>query len=186
MAQNLVDAIQRNLQYPPLHKIDPNTQEINNKEGQPVNGLLGQATIPAVLTALYSLSRTEDGSEKILQAPAGVDALPVLFNSKENHVIEQVAHYAEVLSDQAESHLENVADEALRLVQQQMGPQADPHKLKLFMNDQRHNILVYLPPALNMGDLLKDNTLDDRTNKMEGPVSSFMHKIENKLSQGGE
>ena len=27
-------------------------------------------------------------------------------------------------------------------------------------------------------DLLEDNTMDDRMNKMEGPVSSFMHKIE--------
>ncbi|MEO7924436.1 MAG: hypothetical protein ABIR30_12220 [Chitinophagaceae bacterium] len=53
------------------------------------------------------------------------------------------------------------------------------------MNDQRHNILVYLPAALNLGDLLKDESLDDRTNKMEGPVSNFMHKIEDILSQGG-
>jgi hypothetical protein len=42
-----------------------------------------------------------------------------------------------------------------------------------------------LPPALQMGDLLNDNTMDDRTNKMEGPISSMMHSIENKLSGGG-
>ena len=52
------------------------------------------------------------------------------------------------------------------------------------MNGQRHNILVYLPAALSMGDVLDDETLDDKTNKMEGPVSSFMHKIENTLSDG--
>ena len=53
------------------------------------------------------------------------------------------------------------------------------------MSGQRHNILVYLPAALQLGDLLNDNAMDDRTNKMEGPVSNFMHNIENKLSGGG-
>jgi len=36
-----------------------------------------------------------------------------------------------------------------------------------------------------MGDILNDDTLDDRTNKMEGPISNFMHSIENKFSGGG-
>ena len=30
------------------------------------------------------------------------------------------------------------------------------------------------------------NALDDRTNKMEGPVSGFMHRIEKMLSKGDE
>ena len=29
-----------------------------------------------------------------------------------------------------------------------------------------------------MGEALEDNSLDDRTNKMEGPVSSIIHNIE--------
>ena len=53
------------------------------------------------------------------------------------------------------------------------------------MKGQRHNILLYLPAAMQMGDLLNDDTLDDRTNKMEGPISNFVHTIENKLSGGG-
>jgi hypothetical protein len=35
-----------------------------------------------------------------------------------------------------------------------------------------------------MGDVLNDGGMDDRTNKMEGPVSNLMHKIENKLGGG--
>jgi hypothetical protein len=38
---------------------------------------------------------------------------------------------------------------------------------------------------MNFGDILHDETLDDRTNKMEGPISNFMHKIEDKLSGAG-
>ena len=31
--------------------------------------------------------------------------------------------------------------------------------------------------GLHMGELLHDNTLDDNTNKMEGPVSSLLKSI---------
>jgi hypothetical protein len=36
---------------------------------------------------------------------------------------------------------------------------------------------MYLPAALQIGVLLNDDTLDDATNKMEGPISSLMQKI---------
>ena len=38
-------------------------------------------------------------------------------------------------------------------------------------------ILQMRPYALKMGELLHDNTLDDNTNKMEGPISSLMQSI---------
>ena len=50
------------------------------------------------------------------------------------------------------------------------------------MLTQRNNILPYLPAALQTGKLLNENTLDDRTNKMKGPVSNFVHSIESMLS----
>jgi len=49
------------------------------------------------------------------------------------------------------------------------------------MNSQRHTILSHLPAVLKIGDTLNEETFDDRTNKMEGPVSSFLHKIENRI-----
>jgi hypothetical protein len=49
------------------------------------------------------------------------------------------------------------------------------------MNSQRHSILSHLPAAMKMGDVLNEETFDDRTNKMEGPVSSFLHRIEDIL-----
>ena len=186
MAANLVEVIQLNLKYPELKKIDPNIQDISRKETQSSVELLAQAGIPAVLTGLFQLSRNEEGCLRILNSVNGDDSLSILFNGKENAVAEKVAGYADVSVNQAEGHLENIADEALRLAKELVGDKADPHKLKLYMNDQRHSILVYLPASLNLGDLLKDESLDDKTNKMEGPVSNFMHTIENKLSGGGD
>ena len=185
MTINLVESIQKNLQYPELKKIDPNIQEVKDKEGKPVVDQLAQAAIPAILTAVYKLSRDDEGSMKLLNMGEKEDSLAVLFDGNETQLVEKVAQYAGVSGNQAESHLENIADESIKLVKEIVGNDAAPQKLKQFMNDQRHNILVYLPAALNLGDLLKDESLDDRTNKMEGPVSNFMHKIENKLSQGG-
>ena len=40
---------------------------------------------------------------------------------------------------------------------------------------------IYLLPC-KWADLLNDDSLDDRTNKMEGPISNLMHTIENKFS----
>lgn len=180
---NLVDSIRKNLQYPELHKVDPNTQDIRGHNSFPDIVQLGQAAIPAVLTGLYKLSRNDEGCMKIMNASDTGDSLAVLFKGHETEVVEKVAHYAGVSNSKAESHLENIADESIRLVRE--AAKDSPVTLKHLMNDQRHNILVYLPASLNMGDLLNDGQLDDKTNKMEGPVSNFMHKIENKFSQGG-
>jgi hypothetical protein len=50
-------------------------------------------------------------------------------------------------------------------------------EVKNFFSTQKNNILLYLLAELNMGELLNDTTLDDKTHKMEGPVSSLMHTI---------
>lgn len=180
---NLVDIIQKNLQYPPLQKIDPNTQDVKQKTDESGIDKVGQAAIPAVLTGVYMLSRNDEGCLKIMNTVKSANSLTVLFHNKEGEVIQRIANYTGLSINQAKSHLESIADESLRVVNEIAG--SNCQKLKHYMNDQRHNILVCLPASLNMGDFLKDEHLDDKTNKMEGPVSNFIHKIENILSQGG-
>jgi hypothetical protein len=110
------------------------------------------------------------------------DWLGLLFGGNETVAVEKCADYAGVLTKEAESAMENIADEAITTLVNSAGPHPDAESIKNFMNAQRHNILVYLPAALQMGDLLNEETLDDQTNKMEGPISNFMHSIESKLS----
>ena len=98
--------------------------------------------------------------------------------------MEKVAHYAGVSKDEAIADMEQIAREASQLIKETGGEKHSAEKVKTFMGNHRHNILVYLPAALQAGYLLDDNAIDDRTNKMEGPVSSFMHSIENKLAGG--
>jgi hypothetical protein len=70
-----------------------------------------------------------------------------------------------------------IANEAVKLVKKNLTGNGDIKEVKLFLSDQKNHILLYLLPVLNMGQLLHDNTLDDNTNKMEGPVSSLMQNI---------
>jgi len=184
MSANIIETMQVNLGYTTLQKIDPNSQDTKLHQDQASVEKLGQGAIPAVMTALYKFSRTEAGCREMLTAQYGADWLSVIYSGNEEAAVEKVAQYADVTPNQARSHMENIAEEAVKLVKSSVGVPATPEKIKVFMNSHRHHILVYLPAALNMGDVLHDEGLDDKTNKMEGPVSNLMHKIENTFSDG--
>ncbi|MEJ0103550.1 MAG: hypothetical protein WDO19_13800 [Bacteroidota bacterium] len=55
---------------------------------------------------------------------------------------------------------------------------SDGKNIKKYFTEERNNILRHLPGAIEIGNTLNDTTLDDRTNKMSGPVSAIMHSIE--------
>jgi hypothetical protein len=181
MANNLVETIQNNLGFPPLQKIDPNIQETKEKFSRSSEEKLAQAAIPAVLTALYNFSRSSNESQLILSGNEQ-DWLATIFEGKEASAVEKVAAYAGITDSEAESAMENVADEAVNTLRESAGPKGNAETIRTLMGDQRHHILVYLPAALQLGDLLNEDSLDDRTNKMEGPISNFMHSIESKFS----
>ncbi len=185
MTTNLIDVIQQKLGYQPLQKIDPNIQETKEKFAQDTKGKLAQSAIPAVLTAFYKLLRTDDGCKRLISADPAEKWLGILYDGKQDEVVEKVSQYSGAPKEEAKENLENIAHEAAATIRELSGNPNQPEKIKTYMNGQRHNILVYLPAALNLGDQLNDESLDDRTNKMEGPISNFIHKIENKLSGGG-
>ncbi|MBC7872879.1 MAG: hypothetical protein H7Y01_02725 [Ferruginibacter sp.] len=185
MSVNIIETIQKNLEYPALQKIDPNIQETKDKYVPTQVEKLAQAAIPAVLAGLYRLARNEVGANKIIQNDTKADWLKEFYSDKEEEAVQKVAQYAATGEAEAKSHMENIATEAVRILKKDTGDTPTPVKVKKFMDDQRHNILVYLPATMAIGDLLNDDALDDRTNKMEGPISNLMHKIEDKLSGGG-
>jgi len=111
--------------------------------------------------------------------------LQKIFEGKAQEVVQAIATYANTEASQIEAHLKNIANEALKLFIESAGANSTPEAFQTSINNQRHNILVYLPPALNMGNILDINTIDDRTNKMEGPISNLMHGLESAFS-GGE
>jgi hypothetical protein len=185
MNNNIIEAIQKRLGYPPLKKVDPNIQETTGNLQSSIEEKLGQSAIPVVLAGFFHLSRTEDGCNAIIRSNKEMSWLPKLFGDHETLSVEKVAQYAHVSNEEARIDMEQAAREAYRLLMVTAGEKRSPEKIKTYLSNQRHTILVYLPAALQLGYLLNENAMDDRTNKMEGPVSSFMHTIENKLSGGG-
>lgn len=179
MVTNLVETVQKNLGYQPLKKVDPNTQEISDSNKMSPEQKLQQAAVPAVLAAMIKYSDGQDGIN-ILTNNENKDWLGTIYGGKEKDAIKKVSEYAGVGQDEAEGHMENISDEAVKIVRDLIKT-PDAEKLRSLMNSQRHSILSHLPASMKMGDVLNEETFDDRTNKMEGPISSFLHKIEDIL-----
>ena len=186
MPANIIEAIQKSLNLPELHKIDPNDQEPKDAASQTVAEKLAQAAIPAVMAGFFWYTRTDEGCNTILAGGHGGAWLEEIFDNKKNQAVEKVATFAGVEIAEAEGFMEEVAQEAVLIIHQTMDNKHTAEKLKEYMGSQRHNILVYLPAAMQLGYLLEDNSIDDRTNKMEGPMSTLMHKIGDSLSKGDD
>ena len=175
---NLVETIQKNLGFPALQKIDPNTQEVKKPEDISAQDYLPQAAIPVVLLGLYKFSRTEDGNAELLKGELQNKLLKTIFGKNTQQVIDRVAKYTGNTPEYAADKMEIIGWEGLHIIRNALSTQTTGAKIKTFLADQRHNILVHLPASLQIGEVLHDDTLDDRAHKMEGPVSSYMHWIE--------
>jgi hypothetical protein len=179
MLTNIVEVIQAKLGYPPLKKVDPNSQEIKEGSELTPDQKLSQAAVPAVLAGMLKYSDGPDGV-KLLSDNENMDWLQTVYAEREKDVVQKVAEYASVGADRAETEMKKISNEAVNVVRENVKT-PDAEKLRVFMNSQRHNILSHLPASMQIGDVLHEDTFDDRTNKMEGPVSSFIHKIEDIL-----
>lgn len=178
MAINLVETIQKNLGFQPLQKIDPNTQEVKKPENVSVQDYLPQAAIPVVLLGLYKFSCTEGGNAELVRGELENKLLKTIFGKNTQAVINKVASYTGNTTEYAAEQMEIIAWEALTQIRNNISGQPTGASVKSFLADQRHNILVHLPASLQIGEAMKDDTIDDRTHKMEGPISNHMHWLE--------
>ena len=185
MAFNIVESIQKTVGFPELQKIDPNTQEVIKPENMSCQDYLGQAAIPAVLTGIYKFTRAEEGNAEILQGELKGNFLSIIFGIKKDEVVNKVAGYTGNSPEYAADKMEAIARAAVGVIREHLTKEPTGSNVKDLLTAQRHHILVYLPASLQLGDTLNDETLDDRTNKMEGPVSGFVHTMEQVFSTSG-
>jgi hypothetical protein len=186
MSINLLEAVQTQLGYPALQQIDPNTQVVKENDNTPDEHRFSQAALTAVLTALYNYSHTDIGAEKIRTSSSATTWSDLMFTDNQQSVVKRIGDYANYTKENVITKLNTIATAAVTIIQKQLPADATMHHVKNFMNTQRNNILPFLPAELQLGELLHDNTLDDRTNKMEGPVSSMMRAIGGSFSNGEE
>lgn len=177
MSVNLLELVQIKMGYPTLQKIDANTQEVVEDINTPNEHRFSQAAIPTVLTALYKFTLVDGNAEKILQHNSTSSWLELIFGETKNEAVDKVAAYAYYTKENAALKMNSIADNANQLIRENLPAELSIHDLKQFLTSQQSIFLTYLPAALQMGELLKDNTLDDQTHKMEGPISSLMHAL---------
>ena len=185
MTTNIISLVQETLDSKPLQKVSPNTQEVAAAAADTSNAAkFQQAVIPAVLTGMYKMTRTHEGAELLIRGNLSTAWGDLLFGDNKATVIERVARYAVVSPAAVEGEIELTAAEAAAIIKANAGSTktADADSVIAYLKDQRNNILHYLPAALQLGALLEDDTLDDHTHKMDGPISGLMHSIEKAFS----
>jgi hypothetical protein len=177
MSINLLEAVQQNLGYPVLQKIDPNTELVEENNKTPDEDKFSQAAIPAVLTGLYKYVQTDEGATAFLNAGNENNWVNKIFDDKRKEAVQTISAYAHQSKQDPVAKMNAIANEAVKVVKENLSATPEAKEVKTFFANQKSNILLYLPTALHMGELLHDNTLDDNTNKMEGPISSLMNSI---------
>ncbi len=177
MSVNLITAVQENLGYPPLKKIDPNSQEVSIGKDDAITNKFSQAAIPAVLTALYRYVQTDEGAADVLNIKNSDNWTTKIFDDNRREAIQTITAYAQQSNVDPVAKMNAIANEAVKVAKENLPANAGIKEVKDFFSNQVPNILPYLPVELKMGELLHDNTLDDNTKKMEGPISSLMQNI---------
>ncbi|WP_290797713.1 hypothetical protein [Flavihumibacter sp. UBA7668] len=167
-----------------MPEIDSVTQETKNASDG-MAGRLAQGAMAAGLVILYKYSRSSDGAEYLLNTKPAELEMSRLLNNKQDELITQLSKFAGSTSLQAGTMILAVTREAMEFTQQEIKNNKTANALQSYFGNQRQSILGHLPPELGLGDIMKDDTLDDRTNKMEGPISSLAHAIEDVFSSSG-
>jgi len=177
MSIDLLTALQEKMGCAPLKKIDPNTGDVIDSDKNIPENLIAQAVIPTALAGIYELSKSDEGIKKIKGEDSFTNWSDILFGEHKQKIVGNIAGYAVCDFQQAEIKLNTATSEAINLIRKNTVSSENDKALKEFIALQRNNILPYLPPALHIGGLL-NATIDDSTTKMQGPISTLMHKIE--------
>jgi len=180
---NILETIQKNLGFEALKKIDPNTQQTKGEDTAMGNSAIAQAGIPAILIGIYN--KLEENPDLSVFETAKGNLLEAIFGKSTETVVGQIDNYSKFADKHSTQQLEHIASESLRVIKENIGEKHDESSIRNFVAKNKPDTLLYLPPSLDLGTILKNNNLDDRTGKMEGPVSSFMHKVEKAFNTSG-
>lgn len=180
MSINLIKILAQRQDQPDLPPVDPNTQDISAASATYTDKLV-QAAIPVVLTGMYKYSRDIHQADQLIDENFGRQWQDKLFGENRELITAEVASYADVSREEADAKLKEIFSQAVEVIKSSTG-NPDANTIAGLFTAQRNNILTHLPAAIGIGGFLEDDSLDDRTNKMHGPASSFMHTVEKVFS----
>jgi hypothetical protein len=176
MPLNIIEKLAQLEGIDKLPEISPNTQDVPGEHSERKNRLV-QAIIPSILAGFYKFTRNEQFAAEISDKNNSRDWLDILFGPEKKNLMKRIAIYSGSSEDEAGDKMQQISANAIHIITGEMS-KADGKTIKNYFTAQRNNILHHLPAAIEIGNILNDTTLDDRTNKMSGPVSGLMHGIE--------
>lgn len=176
-----VQSIQEQMGFPPLQKVDANTGDVKDQH-QEGRQRLGQAAIPAALAIVAKYASTDSGLQRLSAGPVESNWLKEILGAGRHAMIRQVAEYAG--ADPATAS--RTMQEAIQLTVHQgahlnSANEASPAQ-QTYYASLLTEALSFLPATVPIGKVMDDDTLDDQTHKMEGPLSSLAHSIGNAFS----
>ncbi len=173
---NIIETIQKNLGFSGLKKIDPNLQVSSEQHIEMGNNALAQAAIPAILLGIYNnLEQKPDLG--ILDSVEG-KKFKRIFGGTSEIVEKRIIDYSKIKDKNSSQELEHIAAESMRVIKEKIGDGATESSIRNFIAKNKKDALLFLPPSLELGTILQNENLDDRTGKMEGPISGLTRKLE--------
>jgi hypothetical protein len=156
-----------------IHKIDANDPAQNETIHPESTNYLEQAGVSSVLVALYEYMHQPDAKQ--LGMLSTEEGLQEIFNRHLPEIIQSVSKYAKTNAMIVNDYLRRVYEVILATIYEKVGTNREDI-LKLF-KEQKESILSTLPASLGLGHFLDQNSLDDRTHKMDGILSSFTKRL---------
>jgi len=176
MAFNIIDKLAQLEGISKLPEISPNTQDVPDEKSNTTNRLV-QAVIPSILAGFYKYTRDEEHAAEIPVKNGTADWIDTLFGPEKNNLMKRISIYSGASTTEAGEKMREVSTNIVNIINKEIN-NGDGKTIKNYFTSERNNILHHLPAAIEIGNVLNDTTLDDRTNKMTGPVSGLMHGIE--------
>ena len=177
MSSNIINRVQENLQYPPLKKIDPNTEQVVHQTNSPDKHSFGKAAIPAILAAFSEFVQSDEGASDYLYTTHCGNWIQKIFGDRQDEVVHAVSNFADVINEDPYFQMQAIADEIVTTTREQLPGNATPKDVKNFFHNEKVDFLSYLLPELKVGVLLGDDSMDDQTHKMDGGLSGFVQSI---------
>jgi hypothetical protein len=183
MAVNLFEEVNKLMGNPIVKKEDP--AESGKREFEKT---LEGAALPAAMAGIYHFATSTEGAQQIvsylqterasLENPRYDGIVSFTFGNKAEEVVTKITNYSGAPRAIAHDKLNEACRTAyLVMVRELVTDKLKPEDVTRFMVAQRHIILSHLPEALQLGHLLGDETIDDVSNKMAGPISNLMHNL---------
>ena len=135
--------------------------------------------MPAAVAGIYDCARSEKGLNFLAGSESSPDYLSLFFGNNAPELLKNLENYTANSTDAIRTHFNSIAAETVKILREHASGNDKQASIRNIAGMQRKLFLPYLPAELRIGALLEDPTLDDRMNKMEGPVSGFMHRVEN-------